>query len=325
MKHVIITGGSGFLGSHLCDRFLSAGYAVTAVDNLVTGRESNLESAAKQADRFQFIRHDVSEPLDDRRVPLIARHGLESVLHFACPASPVDFDRIPMEILKVDSLGTIRLAELASKFAARFVVASTSEVYGDPLVHPQTEGYWGNVNPTGPRACYDETKRFSEAYVSTVNRVNPRFRGGIVRIFNTYGPRMRLDDGRVVPELCAQALAGEPLTLHGDGSQTRSFCYVSDLIEGIFKYAESELKEPVNIGNPDEHSIADFARTIIDLTGSGSKLVRTAPRPDDPKKRRPDISKAKRLLDWEPRIGLREGLERTIKHFRGELDRSRNT
>jgi dTDP-glucose 4,6-dehydratase len=321
MKHVLISGGSGFLGSHLCDYFLKQGYAVTAVDNLCTGRKSNLESAL-QSKHFQFLHQDICEPLHEESLFNLERHGLAGVLHFACPASPVDFDRIPFEILAVDSLGTMRTVELAARYKARYLLASTSEIYGDPLVHPQKEDYWGNVNTLGPRACYDETKRFAEAYVSTAIRGAPGhapLNAGIVRIFNTYGPRMRLDDGRIVPELCRQALQGKPLTVHGNGRQTRSFCYVDDLIAGIFKLFTSNLQVPCNIGNPREFTVLEFAEEVMSLCGGKTPLHHLPGREDDPKRRCPDITRAINELKWKPEIPLAEGLKRTIDHFKAEL------
>jgi dTDP-glucose 4,6-dehydratase len=320
MKHVLITGGAGFIGSHLCDLFLARGYAVTALDNLITGRVRNLESArlAGGESRFDFVEADASEPLDESKMKLIPRHGLHGVLHFACPASPVDFDRIPFEILKVGSLGTLNTVGLAQKHQARYLLASTSEVYGDPLEHPQKESYWGNVNSVGPRACYDESKRFAEAVVSTASRLKD-LNAGIVRIFNTYGPRMRLDDGRIVPELIRRAIAGEPLTIHGTGQQTRSFCFVTDLVDGIFKLFESSIQEPVNIGNPTERTVLDFAEAVKRVTGASAEIVMQPARIDDPLRRCPDISKAKTLLHWNPRVDLDEGLRITAESFRAEL------
>ncbi|MBU6376700.1 MAG: GDP-mannose 4,6-dehydratase [Bdellovibrionales bacterium] len=319
-NHVLITGGAGFIGSHLCDAFLQKGLAVTAVDSLVTGRKSNLSAALNQYDSesFQFLEWDVSQPIPEDRLDLIRKHGLHGVLHFACPASPIDFDRIPDVILKVDSLGTFHTVDLALKHRARYLLASTSEVYGDPLEHPQKETYLGNVSTLGPRACYDEVKRFAEAIVST----NIRTKGlnaGIVRIFNTYGPRMRLDDGRIVPELARQALSGKPLTIHGDGRQTRSFCYVSDLVDGIIRIFESSLQEPVNCGNPSERSVLDFANELQKITKSSQPLEHLPARQDDPKRRCPDITKARTLLGWEPKVGLAEGLSRTVAAFQAEL------
>jgi dTDP-glucose 4,6-dehydratase len=321
LKHVVVTGGAGFIGSHLCDALLARGYAVTAIDNLVTGREKNLDAARAapgSAGRFSFVKADVSEPIDESALPLLSRHGLAGVLHFACPASPVDFDRIPFVILKVDSLGTFNTVELARRHGARYLLASTSEIYGDPLEHPQKETYWGNVNTIGPRACYDEAKRFAEAVVSTSIRLQG-LDAGIVRIFNTYGPRMRLDDGRVVPELARQALSGKPLTIHGSGRQTRSFCYVSDLVEGILRLFESSVKEPVNCGNPAERTILEFAEAVQTVAGVKLPLEMLPGREDDPNRRCPDISRATRLLGWKPEIGLEEGLRRTIESFQAEL------
>lgn len=316
-KHVLITGGAGFIGSHLCDTLLQRGYRVTAVDNLITGRIDNLK-AARQSEDFFFLQHDICKPILEKSVPFLAQHGLFGVFHFACPASPVDFDRIPFEILAVDSVGTMQTVDLALRYHSRYLVASTSEVYGDPLEHPQKESYWGNVNPTGPRACYDETKRFAEAYVSTATRLK-NLNGGIVRIFNTYGPRMRIDDGRVVPELCRQALQNEPLTIHGDGKQTRSFCFVSDLVEGIIRLFESTIKEPVNIGNPQERTILEFAQEIQKLTQTQNPIRHLPSRTDDPKKRCPDITLAKHHLDWSAKVSLEEGLKTSLDYFRTQL------
>lgn len=326
MRHVLITGGAGFIGSHLCERFLEAGYAVTALDNLVTGQVSNLDQAKKSA-VFSYVQRDVSEKFSEKDIPLIARFGLHGVLHFACPASPVDFDRIPFEILAVDSIGTFHVLDLALKHRSRFVLASTSEVYGDPHVHPQKEDYWGNVNSMGVRACYDETKRFAEAAVSVAMRGIGKFEGknyeplnaGIVRIFNTYGPRMRPDDGRVVPEFCINALTGKELVLHGGGAQTRSFCFVSDLVEGIFKLFESNARDVFNIGNPIERSIRDFAEGVVTLSKSASKITEGEARSDDPKRRCPDISKAQKVLGWSPKVDLQEGLKQTLEYFRSRL------
>lgn len=313
-KHILVTGGSGFIGSHLCERLLSEGFYVTAVDNFVTGRKKNIAEALKN-NRFRLIEWDVCKPLDEAKIEFLPKQGLHALFHFACPASPIDFDKIPMEILAVDSVGTMHMVDLAVKYGARFMLASTSEVYGDPLVHPQKEDYWGNVNPIGPRACYDETKRFSEAYVTSAVRAK-NLNAGIVRIFNTYGPRMRPDDGRVVPELCIQALQGKPLTLHGDGKQTRSFCFVSDLVDGIFKLFQSGELGPMNIGNPVERTVYDFAATVIDLAQSKSTLMYLPARPDDPRKRCPDITRAKEKLGWAPQVDLKEGLRQTLEYFR---------
>jgi dTDP-glucose 4,6-dehydratase len=335
MKHILVTGGAGFIGSHLCEALLAKGYAVTALDNLVTGQIENL-TVARRNPHFSYVQADIVDPIfsasettggnPESKIPWIAQYGLHGLFHFACPASPVDFDRIPFEILEVDSIGTMHTVALARKYKSRFLLASTSETYGDPLVHPQKEEYWGNVNTIGPRACYDETKRFAEAYVSTAIRgVDvPGFKkyeplnAGIVRIFNTYGPRMRPDDGRIVPELCMQALKGAALTLHGDGKQTRSFCFVSDLVDGIVRLFESDVKIPVNIGNPVEYQVNQFAEILQKLTGSKSPLKYLPGREDDPKRRCPDITRAKTLLNWNPQIQLEEGLKRTLEYFKAQ-------
>lgn len=327
IQHVLVTGGAGFIGSHLCERLLAQGYAVTALDNFVTGSRDNV-AAISEKPLFRLLEWDVSKPIPEEQIEFIKSYGLAGLFHFACPASPVDFDKIPFEILAVDSYGTFNTVALALKYKARFVIASTSEVYGDPLVHPQQEDYFGNVNPTGPRACYDETKRFGEALVSTairgVGRWNGKenygpLNGGIVRIFNTYGPRMRPDDGRVVPELCMQALRGEALTIHGEGKQTRSFCYVDDLVDGIFRYYHSSLSVPVNLGNPVERTILEFAEEVKFLTKSIVDIRKLPGREDDPKKRCPDITRARKELGWEPQVSLREGLARAIDFFRTKL------
>jgi len=326
MKHIIVTGGSGFIGSHLCERLLEKGYAVTAVDNFVTGRKENVSEILGN-ESFDLYEHDVSESWDLSKMPLLQKHGLHGIYHFACPASPIDFEKIPFEILAVDSAGTAHTVDLALKYDARYLLASTSEIYGDPLVHPQKETYWGNVNTVGPRSCYDEAKRFAEAYVYTAmagmgsyqGKDYKPLNGAMVRIFNTYGPRMRPDDGRVVPALCTQALSGQPLTVYGDGGQTRSFCFVSDLVEGIMRLFESDLKEPVNIGNPREMKIMDFAQTILKLSNSSSEIKHLESRQDDPKQRCPDITKAKSLLGWEPNVDLEEGLAKTLEHFKKSL------
>lgn len=327
MKTVVITGGSGFVGSHLCDALLAKGYAVVAIDNFVTGRRTNVAHLNTNP-HFRLIEWDVSLPLPATEREALDQNGVYAVLHFACPASPIDFDRIPFEILAVDSDGTREMVELALAHRARFVLASTSEIYGDPLEHPQREEYWGNCNSVGPRACYDEAKRFSEAFVSSAMRPGAQgkirirgrdydpLNGGIVRIFNTYGPRMRPDDGRIVPELCLQALRGQDLTLHGDGTQTRSFCFVSDLIAGIVGLMESDEHRPVNIGNPSERSVKEFADAVLRATQSRSKIKLTSPRPEDPKRRCPDISRARSVLGWEPQVEFEEGLKRTVEYFR---------
>jgi dTDP-glucose 4,6-dehydratase len=317
MKHIIVTGGAGFIGSHLCDALLKRGYAITAVDNLLTGREQNLVEAKKHSN-FYFHKQDICEPLHEKSVPFLSQHGLHGIFHFACPASPVDFDRIPFEILAVDSVGTIHTVDLALRYQSRYLLASTSEVYGDPLVHPQKETYWGNVNPNGPRACYDETKRFAEAYVSTATRLK-NLNGGIVRIFNTYGPRMRIDDGRIVPELCRQVIEKKPLTIHGEGLQTRSFCFVSDLVEGIIRLFESREKDPVNIGNPVEKTVLEFAEAVCRVSNSRSPILHLPARVDDPKKRCPDITRAQQILHWSPQVNLEEGLKLSLDYFRTQL------
>ncbi len=307
-KRILITGAAGFLGSHLCDRFIKEGYHVIAMDNLITGRLKNIEHLFN-LEQFEFYNHDVSKFI---HVP----GKLDYILHFASPASPIDYLKIPIQTLKVGSLGIHNCLGLAKAKNARVLIASTSEVYGDPTVHPQTEDYWGNVNPVGPRGVYDEAKRFQEAMTMAYHN----FHGvetRIVRIFNTYGPRMRLNDGRVLPAFIGQALRGEDLTIFGDGSQTRSFCYVDDLIEGIFRLLHSDYVLPVNIGNPDEISIADFAEEIIKLTGTNQKVIYKDLPVDDPKQRQPDITKARTILGWEPTIGRAEGLKRTYAYFKG--------
>ncbi len=307
----VITGGAGFIGSHLCERFLAEGDEVVCVDNLITGTLVNIEPLRKN-DRFTFIRHDISHPLE-------IDGPVDNVLHFASPASPVDYLEHPIPTLKVGSLGTHNTLGMAKLKQARFLLASTSEVYGDPDQHPQREEYWGNVNPIGVRGVYDEAKRFAESMTMAYHRyhgVNTH----IVRIFNTYGPRMRLDDGRVVPNFMGQALRGEPITIYGDGSQTRSFCYVDDLVEGIVRLLRADFHEPVNIGNPNELSILNFAREILELSGSKSPLVYKPLPQDDPRVRRPDISRAQRLLNgWEPKVDRREGLRRTLEYFRSRV------
>jgi dTDP-glucose 4,6-dehydratase len=307
---IVVTGGAGFLGSHLCDRLLAEGHEVIGVDNLLTG---NLRNIAHLSDNrmFRFVRHDVTH--------FIFIDGpVDAVLHFASPASPIDYLELPIQTLKVGSLGTHNALGLAMAKKARFLLASTSECYGDPLVHPQPETYWGNVNPIGPRGVYDEAKRFAEAMTMAYQRAHG-VETRIVRIFNTYGERMRPRDGRVVPALISQALAGEEMTVFGDGSQTRSFCYVSDLIEGIYRLLLSEEKDPVNIGNPAELSVLDFAKTIQKLTKTTSEIAYRPLPVDDPKVRQPDITKARTRLGWEPKVKLEEGLGRTIEYFRSIL------
>jgi dTDP-glucose 4,6-dehydratase len=302
----VVTGAAGFLGSHLTDRLLAEGHEVVGLDNLVTGDVRNIAHLAGNR-KFRFVHHDVTE--------YIYLDGpVDAILHFASPASPIDYLQIPIQTLKVGALGTHKALGLARAKGARFLLASTSEVYGDPLVHPQPETYWGNVNPVGPRGCYDEAKRFAEAMTiayRNFHSVDAR----IVRIFNTYGPRMRPNDGRIVPSLIGQALRNEPLTVFGDGSQTRSFCYVSDLIEGIHRLLVSGYRDPMNIGNPTEMTVQQFAETVRSLTGTRAPIVQRPLPVDDPKQRQPDISLAKAILGWEPKIGLEEGLKKTIEHF----------
>jgi len=303
----VVTGGAGFLGSHLCDLLLAQGHAVICIDNLVTGNVANIEHLAGNED-FRFIKHDVTEYI-------YLPGGVDFVFHFASPASPIDYLELPIQTLKVGALGTHKALGLARAKQATFLLASTSEVYGDPLVHPQEEGYWGNVNPVGPRGVYDEAKRFAEAMTMAYHRTHG-VDVKIVRIFNTYGPRMRAYDGRVVPAFINQALEGEPLTVFGDGRQTRSFCYVSDLLAGIFALALGSDTGPVNIGNPTEMTVLDLAETILKTTGSSSELIHKDLPVDDPKVRQPDIGLAKELLGWEPKVSLADGLARTIEFFR---------
>lgn len=306
-KRVLVTGAAGFLGSHLCDRFIKEGCYVIGMDNLITGDLKNIEHLFK-LDNFEFYHHDVSKFIH-------VTGELDYILHFASPASPIDYLKIPIQTLKVGSLGTHNCLGLAKAKGARILVASTSEVYGDPLVHPQNEDYWGNVNPIGPRGVYDEAKRFQEAITMayhTFHNVETR----IVRIFNTYGPRMRLNDGRALPAFIGQALRGEDLTVFGDGSQTRSFCYVDDLIEGIYRLLMSDYAHPVNVGNPDEISLKDFAEEIIKLTGTTQKIAYKPLPVDDPKQRQPDITRAKQLLGWEPKVSRAEGLKITYEYFK---------
>ncbi len=306
-KRVLVTGAAGFLGSHLCDRFIKEGCYVIGMDNLITGDLKNIEHLFK-LDNFEFYHHDVSKFI-------YVTGELDYILHFASPASPIDYLKIPIQTLKVGSLGTHNCLGLAKAKGARILVASTSEVYGDPLVHPQNEDYWGNVNPIGPRGVYDEAKRFQEAITMayhTFHNVETR----IVRIFNTYGPRMRLNDGRALPAFIGQALRGEDLTVFGDGSQTRSFCYVDDLVEGIYRLLMSDYVKPVNVGNPDEISLKDFAEEIIKLTGTTQKIAYKPLPVDDPKQRQPDITRAKQLLNWEPKVSRAEGLKITYEYFK---------
>ncbi|MFA9220487.1 MAG: UDP-glucuronic acid decarboxylase family protein [Sediminibacterium sp.] len=307
MERALITGAAGFLGSHLCDRFLKEGFEVIGMDNLITGDLKNIEHLFPN-EHFTFYNHDVSNFI---HIP----GKLDYIVHFASPASPIDYLKIPIQTLKVGSLGTHNCLGLAREKNARIIVASTSEVYGDPLVHPQTESYWGHVNPVGPRGVYDEAKRFQEAITMayhTYHGVETR----IVRIFNTYGPRMRLNDGRVLPAFIGQAIRGEDLTVFGDGSQTRSFCYVDDLVEGIYRLLMSDYAQPVNVGNPDEITILDFAKEIIKLTGTDQKIVYNPLPTDDPKQRRPDITLAQSILGWEPKVHRSEGLKITYDYFK---------
>ncbi len=306
-KRILITGAAGFLGSHLCDRFIKEGFQVVGMDNLITGDLNNIEHLFPLKN-FEFYNHDVSNFVH-------VSGKLDYILHFASPASPIDYLKIPIQTLKVGSLGTHNLLGLAKEKKARFLIASTSEVYGDPTVHPQPEEYWGNVNPVGPRSVYDEAKRFQEAITMAYHTFHG-LETRIVRIFNTYGPRMRLNDGRVLPAFIGQALRGEDLTIFGDGSQTRAFCYVDDLIEGIYKLLMSDYVFPVNIGNPNEITMNDFASEIIKLTGTNQKIVYRPLPQDDPKQRKPDITKAKSLLNWEPKISREEGLKITYNYFK---------
>lgn len=306
----VVTGGAGFLGSHLCDRLLSEGMKVCCVDNLITGNMNNVSHLFGNED-FSFIKHDVTNYI---HIP----GKVDYILHFASPASPIDYLKLPIQTLKVGSLGTHKALGLAKEKKARFLLASTSEVYGDPVIHPQKEDYWGNVNPIGPRGVYDEAKRFAEAITMAYNRYHG-VETRIVRIFNTYGPRMRLDDGRALPAFVGQALRCEDITVFGDGSQTRSFCFVSDLVEGIFRLLLSNEQYPVNIGNPSEITIKQFAEEVIKITGTTSKIIYQDLPEDDPKVRQPDITRAKSILGWEPKVGRQEGLKITIDYFKSVL------
>ena len=310
-KRVVITGGAGFLGSHLCDRFLAEGWEVICMDNLITGDLRNIEHVTGRPD-FQFHHQDVTEFI---HVP----GRVDAVMHFASPASPIDYLELPIQTLKVGALGTHKALGLAREKNARFLLASTSECYGDPLVHPQKEDYWGNVNPVGPRGVYDEAKRFAEAMTMAYHRYH-KVQTRIVRIFNTYGPRMRLNDGRALPAFMSQALKGEDVTVFGDGTQTRSFCYVDDLVDGIYRLLHSDEVFPTNIGNPGEMTIQQFAERVIKLTGSKSKIVNRPLPIDDPKVRQPDITKARRILGWEPRYDLDAGLAKTLDYFRSRIN-----
>ena len=305
----IVTGGAGFLGSHLCDLMLLKGHNVICVDNLITGSAQNIEHI--ESDRFTYLEHDVTKPL-------YFGDKIDYIFHLASPASPIDYFALPIQTLKVGALGTYNLLGLAKEHGARFLLASTSEVYGDPLVNPQPETYWGNVNPIGPRGVYDEAKRYAEAITMAYHRYHGTDTR-IARIFNTYGPRMRAGDGRVVPNFINHALRGEDLTVYGDGSQTRSFCYVSDLVDGLFRLMMSDFSDPVNIGNPGEMTVLEFARKVVEVIGSDSRIVFEDLPVDDPKVRRPDISRAREVLGWEPVAGLEEGFGLTIKYFEGIL------
>ncbi len=309
MSRIVITGAAGFIGSHLSEALLDRGHSVVGIDNLLTGATANIAHLAGRD--FVFIKHDVTNYIN-------VEGPVDAVLHWASPASPIDYLELPIPTLKVGALGTHKALGLAKAKNARFVIASTSEVYGDPLEHPQKETYWGNVNPVGPRGVYDEAKRFAEAMTTAYHRFHG-IDAKIVRIFNTYGPRMRLRDGRAVPAFMGQALTGEDVTIFGSGKQTRSFCYVSDLVDGIIRLMESDVNDPVNIGNPQEMTIEDIARMIITLTGSKSKLVYRPLPEDDPKVRQPDITRARTLLGWEPKVGLEEGLTKTLEYFRTKI------
>jgi dTDP-glucose 4,6-dehydratase len=311
-KRILITGAAGFLGSHLCDRFIKEGYKVVGMDNLLTGNIKNIEHLFPN-ENFEYYHHDVSKFVH-------VSGNIDYILHFASPASPIDYLKMPIQTLKVGSLGTHNLLGLAKEKKARILVASTSEVYGDPAVHPQPEEYWGNVNPVGPRGVYDEAKRFMESITMAYHN----FHGvetRIIRIFNTYGPRMRLDDGRALPAFMSQALMGQDITVFGDGSQTRSFCYVDDLVEGIYRLLLSDYHLPVNIGNPSEITLLDFANEIIKLSGTDQKIVFKELPKDDPKQRKPDITKAKEILGWEPKVGREEGLRITFEYFKNALNK----
>lgn len=310
MARCLVTGGAGFLGSHLCDRLLQEGHEVICLDNLLTGQFGNIQHAMNHQ-RFALIEHDVTKPIE-------IEGPVDYILHFASPASPKDYDKHPIHTLKVGALGTYHALGLAKAKGGVLLLASSSEVYGDPEVNPQPESYWGHVNPVGPRSVYDEAKRYAEAISMAYHHVH-QIEIRIARIFNTYGPRMRLHDGRALPNFMTQALRGESLTVYGDGSQTRSFCYVSDLVEGLYRLLLSRVNEPVNVGNPDEVTILQLAREVIEITGSPSKIIFSSLPQDDPKVRRPDITRAKHLLGWEPRVSRLEGLQRTVPYFQSAL------
>jgi dTDP-glucose 4,6-dehydratase len=309
MPRTVVTGAAGFIGSHLCDALLDRGHDVVGIDNFITGDKSNVAHLSGRA--FTFTEHDIATPFD-------VSGPVDNVLNWASPASPIDYAELPLQTMLVGSMGTHHALELARRKNARFVMASTSEVYGDPLEHPQKESYWGHVNSYGPRSCYDEAKRYAEALIYTY-RDKFAVNTGLVRIFNTYGPRMRLKDGRAVPAFMSQALSGENVTVFGDGTQTRSFCYVSDLVDGILRLMESDAHEPVNLGNPHEVTIEEIARTIIQLVGSKSEIVYRPLPGDDPKQRRPDITRARTILGWEPKVGLEEGLLKTVDYFKSKI------
>ena len=310
MKRALVTGGAGFVGSHLCERLVQEGFEVIAVDSLITGDKCNL-SELKKEKKFHFIERDVSEPLS-------LKGRLDWIFHFASPASPIDYLELPIETMKAGSFAVFQMLELAKKKGAAFFFASTSECYGDPAVHPQKESYWGNVNPIGPRSVYDEAKRFGEAMTSAYLRYF-KVPVRIIRIFNTYGPRMRLNDGRVVPNFVSQALKGEELTVYGDGKQTRSFCYVSDLVDGVVRLSRADYNRPVNVGNPSEFTIIEFAKKVIALTGARSRIVHLPLPEDDPKQRKPDITLARKLLKWAPKVSLDQGMKLTIEFFKNKM------
>jgi dTDP-glucose 4,6-dehydratase len=307
MRRALVTGGAGFIGSHLCERLLAEGFEVVCMDNLITGNMRNVKNLEPDK-RFSFVNHDVSKTIS-------VDGPIDYVLHFACPASPIDYQNLPIQTMKVDSIGTLNTLGLAKAKGAKYIQASTSEVYGDPLVHPQPESYWGNVNPIGPRSVYDEAKRFSEALVMAYHRTH-KIDTRIVRIFNTYGPRMRANDGRVVPAFISEALRGEDLTVFGDGKQTRSFCYVDDEVEGIWRLMNCDYHNPVNIGNPREFNMLELANVVLELSRSKSKITHKPLPADDPKVRCPDITLARKLLNWEPKVELRDGLSKAIEYFR---------
>ncbi|MBA7465417.1 UDP-glucose 4-epimerase [subsurface metagenome] len=307
---IVVTGGAGFLGSHLCDFLINEGHSVICIDNLITGNTDNITHLMGN-EKFKFIHHDVTEYI-------FIEGKLDAILHFASPASPIDYQELPIQTLKVGSLGTHKALGLAKEKKAKFLLASSSEVYGDPLVSPQKEDYWGNVNSVGPRGVYDESKRFAEAMVMAYHYYH-KIDTKIARIFNTYGSRMRKKDGRVVPTFINQALEGKPLTVFGDGTQTRSFCYVSDMVQGVYKLLLSKINEPINLGNPQEMTVSDFAKFILKLTKSKSKVVHKPLPIDDPKIRRPDITRAEKLLNWSPKVSLEEGLQKTIEYFKKKL------